>query len=520
MSHIGEEVDEDTFATSVAGHRFSIQTKLFHFFHSLLFEAIFACVVLSNVICIILEANIVADGEGAPPWTMMVGYAYLSIYTVELCLRMFVFHRRFFHFGWNVFDFSLIFADYVLLFVELILGDAPSLSFLRIFRMSKLARGIKVVMMFPELALIVKGLAMSMRVVAWGAIMLSVSLIAFGVFATYVVHPVNVRVAAQGAYDGCDRCPRAFSSVSASVITLSQTIIAGDSWGQVSIPIIEESPVTGVFFAVSYSIIGLMVLNVILAVVVETASKAAMEDADVLLKNQQKEFNHCAERLRILCRTLDKDNSGSLTVKEIKRGFETDAQFHQTMALMQLGLEDCDTVFSILDKDGSGSIDYEEFIKELFKVKSHDQRTMLIYLRADVLETRRRECVGSQLGKGSIAGRPAGSGSGAGRGSPQIWPASDLLAGRTSLHLAALPPPVRSRAGPASSGPQAGFSPAAASGAGGIGPRPTPSPARQVPAPTPVLKVRIRRHFPDPRPEGPRPVRGFGRRSGCRRKAV
>ena len=36
-------------------------------------------------------------------------------------------------------------------------------------------------------------------------------------------------------YDGCDRCPDAFASVFDSLLTFIQTILAGDSWGQVSL---------------------------------------------------------------------------------------------------------------------------------------------------------------------------------------------------------------------------------------------------------------------------------------------
>lgn len=51
---------------------------------------------------------------------------------------------------------------------------------------------------------------------------------------------MNERVASKGLYDGCERCPRAFKSTFNSALTFTQQIVTGDSWGTISIPVIEE----------------------------------------------------------------------------------------------------------------------------------------------------------------------------------------------------------------------------------------------------------------------------------------
>ena len=48
-------------------------------------------------------------------------------------------------------------TDVVLLIGDLTLGDAPQLSFLRMFRLARLARFVRVVGMFPELQSMAKG---------------------------------------------------------------------------------------------------------------------------------------------------------------------------------------------------------------------------------------------------------------------------------------------------------------------------------------------------------------------------
>merc|ERR1740138_537283 len=94
----------------------------------------------------------------------------------------------------------------------------------------------------------VQGLMGAFRAIFWGIFLMGACLTVFGIVAVQIIHPLNQELAAQGVYEGCERCPRAFESVGASVVTFSQTLIAGDSWGQVSIPLIERYPATFIFF--------------------------------------------------------------------------------------------------------------------------------------------------------------------------------------------------------------------------------------------------------------------------------
>merc|ERR1719428_2815072 len=101
--------------------------------------------------------------------------------------------------------------------------------------------------------------------------MLLVMITLWSVILVELVHPVNKTVAETGIYEGCERCARAYESVMASNLTILQTIIAGDSWGIVSLAVIEESPLTIVVFVGVLVSINFGVLNLILAVIVKVA---------------------------------------------------------------------------------------------------------------------------------------------------------------------------------------------------------------------------------------------------------
>merc|ERR1719215_961084 len=106
----------------------------------------------------------------------------------------------------------------------------------------KLMRAVRILLAFPELYMLVKGIFGAMKAILWGTFLIMCVLTLFSIMAVELIHPINSRVESSGTYVDCDRCGRAFATVPASIVTFTQTIVTGDSWGQVSIPIIEEEP--------------------------------------------------------------------------------------------------------------------------------------------------------------------------------------------------------------------------------------------------------------------------------------
>merc|ERR1719197_293668 len=98
-----------------------------------------------------------------------------------------------------------------------------------------------------------------------------------------MLHPVMSDVAAQqGAepWKHCSRCERAFASVMSANLTFFQTIIAGDSWGRVAIPVVEEYPLAAIIFIGSLFSVVVGIMNLIVAVLVDTASEAREKDTE------------------------------------------------------------------------------------------------------------------------------------------------------------------------------------------------------------------------------------------------
>merc|ERR1719183_955214 len=154
---------------------------------------------------------------------------------------------------------------------------------------------------FPELYMIVTGFVSAMVSIFWASILLFFLLSLWSILAVIFLHPLVVELAASTTlYDGCERCPRAFSTVMQSNLTFLQCIIAGDSWGTFAVPLIENYPLTIPIFVGIVATISLGICNLILAVIVDSAAAARDEDKKLQLKIQeQMEVKTLAELTRV-----------------------------------------------------------------------------------------------------------------------------------------------------------------------------------------------------------------------------
>eukprot|EP00928_Gymnodinium_smaydae_P080612 TRINITY_DN6427_c0_g1_i1.p2 TRINITY_DN6427_c0_g1~~TRINITY_DN6427_c0_g1_i1.p2 ORF type:complete len:298 (+),score=78.87 TRINITY_DN6427_c0_g1_i1:1338-2231(+) len=99
------------------------------------------------------------------------------------------------------------------------------------------------------------------------------------------------------------------------------------------------------------------------------------------------------KKLERLCEQMDKDGSGSMSFEEITQGYDEIPEFADTLRVMDIKRDDLQMVFNILDSDGSGDVEYKEFVDQLHKMKSHDVHTLIVFVKYYVIqildETRR-----------------------------------------------------------------------------------------------------------------------------------
>lgn len=363
----------------------SIRLQLHSIIHHMGFEAFCALIIVLNMVLVVVETNATAAEEETPGWVEATTLVFLAFYTAELATKLFVYRIQFFKDRWNNMDFCVVGLDLILLLVGVIVDDMPSVAILRVFRLARLARAFKAASFFHELHALLRSFTCAIKAICWGLIMIALCLVIWGILAVQLLHPVNVSAMKNKPYiyDECERCPRAFSTVFNAMLTLFQQLVAGDEWGSVSTVIIEEAPWTAMFMLLVLMTVSLTMLNLILTVTLEAGASAAAEDDNANAVQIRKKIMQAEKKLIEICASLDKDQSGALNIEEFLEGFENHKEFQDALQVMNVNAADIHMIFNICDEDGSGDVNYHEFVEQLRRIKDSGEK-MLLYYMTDV----------------------------------------------------------------------------------------------------------------------------------------
>eukprot|EP00929_Paragymnodinium_shiwhaense_P011889 TRINITY_DN11825_c0_g2_i1.p1 TRINITY_DN11825_c0_g2~~TRINITY_DN11825_c0_g2_i1.p1 ORF type:complete len:670 (+),score=122.26 TRINITY_DN11825_c0_g2_i1:77-2086(+) len=341
-------------------------------------ESVLAVCITFNMVLVILEAEQI-EGE----WQTTAQNVLLGIYIAELLLKIYTFQTDFFRGDlWNGIDFAVVAVDVVSLLMSAFGLDMLSFSFLRIFRLAKLARTVKLAKGFQELNQLLQGFLGAMKAIFWGVLMIFMMMTVWAIVAVNFINPLTLRVATNTptVYENCERCHRAFSTVGSSITTFFQTLVAGDSWGEVAVPIIEEEPLAFTFFVGVLVTVQLVMLNLILALIVEAAVQATAAQKHKDATQKQAEMDNAEISLLQMCSEIDTSKSGNLSLSDFIEGFKHNADFAECMKNMDVSEADIGMIFTICDEDRSGTVDYEEFVMQLRRMKSRPSELILYYI--------------------------------------------------------------------------------------------------------------------------------------------
>jgi Ca2+-binding EF-hand superfamily protein len=373
--------------------RSELHKRLHGMLHSSWFEGFFGFIILVNMIIVIIETDAVAKGKPIPLWSEVASWSILALFVFELCLRIFILRFDFWIDECNIFDFVLVTVDTCLNFVSLVAAEMFPVSFLRIARLCKLARVSKAFRIFPELRLMMGGLVGSVKAIFWGTVLLSFSILIASILAVQFIDPLNDELTARGEYTGvCERCPRAYASVFDASLTFCQQLVAGDGWGQGNVQIIEEYPATGIFFAYAFMSIGMAILNLILGVVVDVASQAREKMRKEIDDEKLVEMLQVHSHLLDICTEMDEDGNGELTREELLTGYENHEKFRDVLSSMDIEKGDLEVLWTCLDEDRSGAVNYTEFVTSCYKLKSSNTHFMLAYIKYYITLIKNKIC--------------------------------------------------------------------------------------------------------------------------------
>jgi len=347
-----------------------------------LFDCLMGIIVFANIILVIIETDKNAECRSfedcdLPIWISLGNLAFLCLYIVEAALRLCVDRVQYFYSPWNLFDLLIIGAG----IIGEVMEKIPSAGILRMFRAMRLMRAVRVLRHFHELYVMIKGFASAMITLMWAAV-LTLGMVTFwSVIAVTILHPFVKELADRDMLAGCERCSRALSSVYQADLTFFQTIIAGDGWGLLALPLLEEYGGAVFILIPVFFTVELGMMNLVTAVIVENAEQKRLDDLHDIMRCKEADARKAKEELAMLCEGLDEDGSGELSLEELLGGVDGSPAFVDALTKMEVDVDDLKGVFDIMDQDKSGSVSYEEFTEQLYKIKNQDIKTMLMFIK-------------------------------------------------------------------------------------------------------------------------------------------
>ncbi|CAJ1421957.1 unnamed protein product [Effrenium voratum] len=290
-------------------------------------------------------------------------------------------------------DMVIIMCGYVEFFFNLLNMQDNILAKVGILRVLRLARIVRLMQLLrksrslKELQKLVTMLATCLKALLWSFLFCFVIMTVWAMLLVEIVHPLVMELNdATDVFQDCPQCLRATSSVMHANLLLFKTVIAGDSWGRIAVPVIEAHPLTAIIFMGSLLTLVFGVLNMIVAVVVDTF--AEVRESDVMQLAEELDHNLKKDRkyLQKIFDRLDESGSGELTLENLLEGARRDPEFQSRLRVMDIDEVDLQQLFEMIDADGSGAIEAHEFIAPLSRWV-RDSKTAPRFIKHNMLQS-------------------------------------------------------------------------------------------------------------------------------------
>eukprot|EP00927_Polykrikos_kofoidii_P032535 TRINITY_DN2768_c0_g1_i6.p1 TRINITY_DN2768_c0_g1~~TRINITY_DN2768_c0_g1_i6.p1 ORF type:complete len:639 (+),score=70.43 TRINITY_DN2768_c0_g1_i6:112-2028(+) len=345
-----------------------------------------------NMMVLIVEVDTLATSQPVPNWINTSTAVLMWTYAADVIMKIYAHRWRCLTDVSNLVDAIVVLLDLVFALLAAIADTSvPSVVFLRAFRLLRLYRLVKSVMIFRELVLMMQGLVSALRAIFFGAFLIGLALTAWSILAVQFLHPLVRTLVDNGHFEGCADCEDAFASVMKSNLTLWKTIVAGDGWGILGVPLLLHFPLSGLILLPAFVSISLGLVNVVAAVIVDRQTQARVNDDQLLHMMHQEDLLQSYGKLRSLFESLDADQGGSLTLAELEDNYETNDEFRFMLDVLDIQRSDIPTVCEIMDSDQSGDVTFAEFVEKLHQIKFLNDHTLLVFIKQHVDVMRREQ---------------------------------------------------------------------------------------------------------------------------------
>ncbi|CAJ1405569.1 unnamed protein product [Effrenium voratum] len=350
-----------------------------------------AVVILFDAYCNCVDIDSRAELSPTPAYVAIGAGMCLLLYTIEMAILLFARGCVILKDFMVGIDLGVILCGYAEMILDGVTPDlAARIGILRILRLARIMRLLRLLRRtraLRELQKLVIMMSTCLKALLWSFVFCFVIMTIWAMLLVELVYPLILDMdKSTTVFSDCEQCIRATSSVMHANLLLFKTVIAGDSWGLIAVPVIETHPATAVIFVGSLLTLVFGVLNLIVAVVVDTFADA--RDRDILNLAEEMEADVDADRrfLEKMFNRIDSDGSGQLTLEQLVQGARKDHEFQSRLRVMDIDEIDLHQLFEMIDTDCSGFIEAPEFIRPLSRWV-HDSKTAPRFIKYNMMRT-------------------------------------------------------------------------------------------------------------------------------------
>lgn len=303
-----------------------------------------------------------------PQWISYVEDFFLVVYTLELSLRLYAFGMRAFESSWIRFDaFFVVCGLFDCVFQILGVqggtsGILQKIMLVCMLRLARLARLVRLMVRFRTLWVLVQGPLHALNTLVWTFV---ITLILLYMFAILALELVQLDPEQSALYN--DVVEEYFGSLPAGFLTLLQGLTL-DSLGGIYRPIILGKPYLFMYFMAFILIVSITLMNLITALMVESAMTQAQGDRDANKECMAKKRKQMILQLQELFNQIDDDGSGMIDLEELQAA-DNGVQDYLQELLNSNDPNELEHVFKTLDYDNSGAVGIEELCEGLMRIQ-------------------------------------------------------------------------------------------------------------------------------------------------------
>lgn len=330
------------------------------------FDAFIGAVIFANALTIGAELTLRVRDETSVVITALE-QLFLSIYIGELGIRFFCLRLQCLKDNWVKFDCVLVFTGCVTAWILEPIGTSLGpIVLLRMTRLLRLARTVRLLVKFRDLWMLVRGLLNSAGTMFYTCVLLIIILYVFACAAMELIATSEMARPGDSAYDEifAEFTEDNFRNIWVSMITLVQFVTL-DSIASIYRPMIERQPFLALYFMVTIIVIGIVLMNLITAVVVNGALEQASKDKEAQRMEEDKKKRKMSKDLEKIFRRLDEDFSGRVTREELENCNEEDKEFLKNAMPIKHPIEIFDALDVNQDRLGIPIDDFVNTIQEV-----------------------------------------------------------------------------------------------------------------------------------------------------------